>query len=344
MSHKMKMLTLILSITITFSLSLYATGSMEESPSRDKIIFYASGPATMLEKLEQTFEKEHGDVIDVVLMGCGPLRQRVWTEFESGAIKADVFWGSDPLLFNSLDEKGALEAYVPTGIDSLKDEYRTDHNYTYTNERYGVIIYNGDKLKGDAIPTSYQDLLDPSLKGKITHADPSQSSTALALVASIWDMFDRDWNYQRNLIANGLFLAKKNSDVPSKIQEGEFDVGIAPHDAVVRLQKKAKKDGYPTPLKISWPTDGAIAIVRPIAISKNAARSIAKQEITHNFIDFMISKEAQMITNSFAFVSVRDDVPLTQGVPANLTTRVMNWDELSKVQDTIRDEFKKISK
>ncbi len=343
MSHKKKMLILILSITFTLSMSLFATGTMEKSPKNEKIIFYASGPATMLEKLEQTFEQEHGDVVDVVLMGCGPLRQRVWTEFESGTIKADVFWGSDPLLFNTLDDKGALYPYTPEGVDSLRKKFQTTHNYTITHERYGAIIYNGDKLRGDRIPAMYEDLLDPSLKGKITHADPAQSSTALAIVASLWDVFDRNWDYQKGLIANGLFLAKKNSDVPSKIQEGEFDVGIAPHDAVVRLQKKAKKEGYPTPLKISWPTNGSIAIVRPIAISNNPKRSDVQQEIAEKLIDFMISKEAQMITNSFAFVSVRDDVPLAQGVPKNLIIQDIEWDELSEVQDYIRDEFKKLS-
>ncbi len=347
MVQKRKRLALVVGILVVLTTFAYAQGTKEEAGSSTKkgehITFYASGPAAMLEKLEEVFEKEHGDVIDLVQMGCGPLRQRVWTEMQSGSIKADVFWGSDPLLFDALDKKGVLDGYVSKHSSAMKDEFLTDKNYTLVNERYGVIIYNGDKLQGDRVPRSYLDLLDPSLKGKITHADPAQSSTALAIVASLWDMFGRDWSYQTSLVKNGLFLARKNSDVPSKIQEGEFDVGIAPHDAVLRLQKKAKMEGYPTPLMISWPEEGALAIPRPVAISKNASRSPEMQLVAQDFVDFLLSKQAQMITANSSFISVRKDVPLPQGIPGDLKVQRVNWDELSEIQDTIRDEFTKIS-
>lgn len=347
MVQKRKALVLAISILVLCTALVYAQGTKEEAAGSakkgEKIIFYASGPAAMLDKLEEVFEKEHGDVIDTVQMGCGPLRQRVWTEMQSGAIKADVFWGSDPLLFDALDGKGALEGYVAKDGGALKQEVLTDKNYTLVNERYGVIIYNGDKLQGDAVPLSYLDLLDSSSKGKVTHADPAQSSTALAIVASLWDLFGRDWSYQDALVKNGLFLSRKNSDVPSKIQEGEFDAGIAPHDAVLRLQKKAKQEGYPTPLMISWPVEGALAIPRPVAISKNPLRPDAMQKVAQDFVDFLISKQAQIITTNFSFISVRKDVPLPQGIPENFTVKAVAWDELSEMQDTIRDEFTKIS-
>ena len=349
MTGKIKLIILsIFCILLSISAPIFSSGVSESSPDQstetERIIVYASGPAQMLEKLEQQFEKQHGDLLDIVQMGCGPLRQRVWTEMESGLIIADVFWGSDPLIYNALDEKGALEAYVPLEMEMIKDKFITDKNYILVNERYGVIIYNGDKLQGDNFPQSYTDLLSPIYKGKITHADPAQSSTALAIVASLWDLFDQNWDYQTELVKNGLFLSKKNSDVPSKIQEGEFDVGIAPHDAVLRLQKKAKSEGFPTPLKISWPTEGSMAIPRPIAISLNEKRSTKKREITHKFVDYMISKGAQVITSSFGFVSVRKDMPLPQGVPSNLKSKLTNWDNLSLQQDYIRNEFKNITK
>ncbi len=347
MVRNRKKLALVVSILVMLTTFAYAQGTKEEAAfsakKSERIIFYASGPSAMLDKLEEVFEKEHGDVIDTVQMGCGPLRQRVWTEMQSGSIKADVFWGSDPLLFDALDKKGALDGYVPTNSTDLKDEFITDKNYTLVNERYGVIIYNGEKLQGKRVPRSYLDLLSPSLKGMVTHADPAQSSTALAIVASLWDMYDRDWSYQRALAGNGLFLSRKNSDVPSKIQEGEFDAGIAPHDAVLRLQKKAKQEGYPTPLMISWPEEGVLAIQRPVAISKDPSRSQALQTVAEEFVDFLISKQAQVITVNFSFISVRKDVPLPQGIPGNLKVKNVNWDELSEMQDTIRDEFTKIS-
>lgn len=138
-----------------------------------RITVYLSGPTSMIDRLEQVFEQQHGDVLDFVQMGCGPLRQRVWTELESGEILADVFWGSDPLVYNALDDRGALDPFVPEDFDALRPEYRVNRNYTLVSERYGVIIYNSDVLSGDQVPASYADLAESDLNGRITHADIS---------------------------------------------------------------------------------------------------------------------------------------------------------------------------
>ena len=326
----------------------FASGQKEPvdvySGKTGRITVYISGPATMISKLEQAFEKEHGDVLDLVQMGCGPLRQRVWTEMEAGQIKADVFWGSDPLIYIALDKKGALEAFTPEGIEAVKDEFLTESNYTLINERYAVVIYNKNKLTGERIPSSFADLLGPGLKGSVVQADPSQSSTALAIVAGLWNIDGQNGDFYRGLAANNLFLSKKNSDVPSKIQEGEFDAGIAPHDAVLRLRKKAKKEGYPTPLAICWPEEGSLAIQRPIAISRNTARPEENEQIARSFVNFMISKKAQKITTMFGFISVRKEIPLPAGVPGDIAIRRVDWNYLASHENDIRDGFKALFK
>ncbi len=322
---------------------LFAGGNSESADqsytgTEGRITVYVSGPEAMLAKLEEAFESSAGDVLDLVQMGCGPLRQRVWTEHESGGIQADVFWGSDPLIYNALDKDGALEAYTPGKLDMLKPEFSSGHNYTLINERYGVVIYNGEKLAGRE-PSGYASLLAPVYQERTVHADPAQSSTALALIAGLYELMEEDWQYHRDLVDNGLFLARKNSDVPSKIQEGEFDAGIAPHDAVLRLQKKAKKEDYPIPLAICWPEEGAIAIQRPIAISRNTMRPEENSRIARNFVDFMLSKKAQQITVQFGFVSVRKDLPATPGIPEGTQIYRVNWDSLSEKQDAVRNGF-----
>ncbi|WP_319559296.1 extracellular solute-binding protein [Marispirochaeta sp.] len=336
-------LTIIIALSLLSSASLFSSGSGEKqvttySGTEGRITVYVSGPENMLNKLEEVFESTEGDVLDLVQMGCGPLRQRIWTEYESGGIQADVFWGSDPLIYNALDAAGALEPYTPREADMLKPEFVTGHDYTLINERYGVVIYNREKLSGSK-PSGYAALLDPGYRDRMVHADPTQSSTALALIGGLRELMGNDWNYHRNLVDNGLFLARKNSDVPSKIQEGEFDAGIAPHDAVLRLQKKAKKEGYPITLAICWPEEGAIAIQRPLAISKNPMRPEENSRIAQSFADFMLSKKAQQITVQFGFVSVRRDLPATPGIPDDIPVYRVDWDSLSEKQYAVRSGF-----
>lgn len=341
----MKKFVLLLT-SLIFLVSIGAQGIKEESTKdvysgeEGKITAYISGPAMMLKSLEKAFEADRGDVLDIVQLGCGPLRQRVWTESESGCINADVFWGSDPLIYEALAKKGAIESYTPIGYENLDEKYKVDKPYTLVNERYGVLIYNKEKITSEI--SSYYDLLKSEYKNQIVHADPSQSSTALALISNLWNLEEKGGSYHKKLIDNGLFLAKKNSDVPSKIQEGEFILGIAPHDAVWRLQKQAKKKGYQTPLELRWPEEGAIAIQRPIAISKNNARFEINEELAKAFVDFMISAKAQEITTNFGFISVLENAEMPKGLPSDIKVLDISWKDLGEKQNQINEEFEKL--
>ncbi len=139
-----------------------------------------------------------------------------------------------------------------------------------------------------------------------------------------------------------MFLAKKNSDVPSKIQEGEFILGIAPHDAVWRLQKQAKAKGYETPLALNWPKEGAIAIQRPIAISKNDARFEINEELAQAFVDFIISPKAQKITTNFGFISVLENAEMPKGLPSDIKVLDISWEDLGEEQNQINEDFEKL--
>ncbi len=340
------LLIILLSILLSILFSnteLSAAGEMEAgsqySGKEGKITVYISGPAAMVSKLEKLFESEHGDVLELVQMGCGPLRQRVWTEWETGSIQADVFWGSDPIVYQLLDAQGALEPFSPVNSRFVSEEYKTDGNFHYVNERYGVIIYNKDLLAPEEVPTAFNDLGKEHFNNMVIHADPAQSSTALAITAGLWQMNGMQWTLHENLLDNSLILTRKNSDVPSKIQEGEFSAGIAPQDAVFRLIRKAKKEGYPTSLSISWPQEGAIALQRPIAISRNISRPDKNTSIAKNFVNFMLSKEAQKITADFGFVSVRSDVTTKFEIPAQAKIFNVDWDMITQKDRQIRKEF-----
>jgi iron(III) transport system substrate-binding protein len=336
--HDMRRTLLFLMLTVV-SIPLFAQGGAEQVSAKGVITAYISGPSEMIDKLEMEFEKDRGDVLSIVHMGCGPLRQRVWAELGSGGIAADVIWGSDPLLYYALDAREALVACTPEEAQALAPEYVTDRDFINVSDRYGVIIYNKDYFAGRE-PESFLDLLDPVCNGLLVHADPSQSSTALALIAGGWNLTGTPGAYHKQLTENGLFLARKNSDVPSKIQEGEFNAGIAPHDAVYRLQMKAAKEGYPTPLAYAWPKEGSLAIQRPVAISMKPARAEADTEIAREFVNFLISRQAQMIMSSFGFISTRVDVAKPEGIPETIDTIPIDWEQLSEDQKSIEKEFR----
>ena len=79
----MKKLLYFLFVAIIFSaLAGCSADSIETTDVEldEKILVYVSGPEAMINKLEEAFEEERGDVCDMLIMSCGQVRSKVWTE------------------------------------------------------------------------------------------------------------------------------------------------------------------------------------------------------------------------------------------------------------------------
>jgi len=321
--------------------TILENGEDDEKDSQDRIIVYLSGPEAMITNLEEEFEKENGDVLDMNIMSCGQLRSKVWAESQAGSIQADVIWGSDPLIYNKLDD---LKLLMPLNIkefEKISSQYLwAGKNYALVNERYVIIMYNNTMLI-DEIPESFADLTDEKYKNIAVMADASQSSTAFAIASSLYELMGNNNNYFQSLKNNGIMLSKSNGLVPSQIMEGQFAVGIAPHDSIIRLQNKAEKEGYEVTVKAVWPREGVISLQRPIAIPVDDNRSNKQQEIANKFVNFMLSKKAQMITANFGFVSVRNDIENTY-LPEEIESFSVDWDAASENEENIKNEYQQI--
>ena len=336
----MKVVKLVFSIMFFFILLF--SNSFLEAALGEQINLYISGSREMVKLLEAEFEKEYGDVLNVYHTGSGPLRQKVWTEMLAGSIQADIIWGAEPMMYHALKEKGVLFRYHSPMVKYLKEEYiYGDGYFTAVNARYGVIVYNKERVLSDEIPTGWADLLDKRWHQRIGIADASQSSMALAITAGLYELFDYSWVLYRALDENEVMLTKQNIDVVSQVETAELDLGIAPHDGVLRLINKAKKRDIESPLGIIWPVEGVISLERPIAIIKKE-RSLEADNLVKKFVDFSLSKTGQNIATRFGFITVRNDLKLPEGVPQTIEVRSLDWKYASKHQEEIRAIFKEI--
>lgn len=313
-----------------------------EQVNNEKVLVYMSGPEGMIKKIEEGFEKENGDVLDITIMGCGQLRNKVWTESESGSIQADVFVGSDPILYEKLQAKEMLEELDITEIENIQDKYKLkDKKYALMNERYIVILANPEKIKEANYPKSFKDLKNEEFKNELTMADANQSATAFAIASSLYEMSGNNADYFKAIKENGLMLQKSNGLVPSSILDGQYNLGIAPHDAYIRLKSKGKKEGYNVPLELIWPEEGAIAVQRPIAISVQKDRTKEKEVLAEKFVNYMLSKKVQTITTNFGFVSVRKDID-NKYIKENEKVYTVDWEYASENEKTIKESYQEV--
>lgn len=310
--------------------------------AENKLNLYISGPQKMVNMLEKGFEKEHGDVLNVYHTGCGPLRQKIWTEMIAGNIQADLVWGAEPIMYQALKDKGVLMQYKSPQLKNLKDDYTYgDGYYTAVNARYGVIVYNKERISRSEKPDFWCDLMNTKWQNKLVMADASQSAMALAITAGLYQIRNNNWDLHQALQFNNIMLTKQNVEAISRVESGEADLGIVPHDGVLRLIKKTKNNGLESPLAMIWPGEGAISVQRPIAIIKKE-RSPVNEKLLKAFVDFALSKKAQNISTKFGFITVRKDLNLPQGVPEEVNAITLDWNYASSHEGDLREGFKRI--
>jgi len=308
-----------------------------------RITVYMSGPGSLAKQLEEAFEADRGDILEVLNAGGGSVAKRIWTEMEAGEIHADVVFSSEPLMFLALKEKGQLDNYLSPELSAMQDKYNFGDGYfTPVNARYGIIVYNVENVNENEVPTSWADLKESRWNNRLALPDATQSATALAITSGIEQIFNFDWTFFEAMNANNAMLLKSNSQVAEKAKTGEVDAGFLPHDGVLRSINKDRKDGIDSPLRIVWPVEGAISIQRPIGIIANASRPEENVALSKEFVDFVLSKEAQEIMKKFGFISVRNDVSLPKGVPNNVNSIVVDWDYASENEENIRKTYEKI--
>ncbi|MCD5415302.1 MAG: extracellular solute-binding protein [Clostridiales bacterium] len=211
----------------------------------------------------------------------------------------------------------------------------------YTND-VATEDNNVDNVKKDEISTSWTDLKKPHWNNRLAIPDATQSVTALAITSGIEQIFNYDWAFFEAVSSNNAMLLKSNSQVAEKAKNGEVDAGFLPHDGVLRSINKDKKDGIESPLKIVWPKEGAISIQRPIGIIANESRPNENTVLSAEFIDFILSTEAQEIMSKFGFISVRTDVKLPKGVPNDVHSTVVDWEHASENEENTRSTYEKI--
>jgi iron(III) transport system substrate-binding protein len=308
-----------------------------ETPAEDvHITVYCSTPG-LANGLEEAFEAEHGDVLTVV---SGAWCRKLLTEIEAGEVVADVIYGAEPVYYNKLIKFDALMEYDGE-YENLKDEFDTDDTYfTLANGRYGVIIYNGNMV--DTPPETWEDLTSSEYSGLVALPNAATCATAYAIVGGFVNNENYGWEYITALKENGVLLVDTGGNVPKTVASGEAIVGIAPVDASIRMINAAKKEGVESPLRIVWPEEGVVSIARPIAIIQDESRSEANTELAQQFVDFVMTAQAQTIGVKQGFIPSLIGVNSPAGVPDEINLIPVDWAFVLSNEVQIKDSFEQL--
>ena len=285
-----KLLAILLAMVMVFALAACGGGESEEGDApaaSGELVLYSSMTEHDLDALITSFNEVYPDItVEVVNGSAGELTTRLTGE--AAAPVGDLVWGG---MADSDGDKYAeiFEAWV-SEHDAENMEGYTSPNGLYSMDHLSTVVFCvNEELEAELglEIKSYEDLLNPALKGKILTADPNSSSSAWNNLSNIMAVYGTDseeaWNYIEQLMPN-LVIAGSSSACFKSVQQGEYVVGLTYEDGAVTLVK----DGA-TNIRLQYPTNGTSASAFGCALVKNGPN----QENAKLMIDFICSAEGQ---------------------------------------------------
>lgn len=273
-----------LCVTCCMALVLVACGGSSDGDD-NALVVYSPNSEGLIEAIIPAFEEETGIKVELQQVGTGELIKKLQAE-KSDPVADIMFGGQDS---HYIPNKDLFEEYVGNNDELVLEEYQNKSGVSTSYTIDGSCLVVNTNLIGDIKIESYEDLLNPELKGKIATGDPTNSSSSFAqltnmLLAKGGYEDAKAWEYVEALFKNidGKVLSSSSS-VYKSVADGEMIVGLSYEDPTVTLEK----DG--APVKVIYPSEGAVYLPAKTGIIKNAKH----MDNAKAFIDFVQSQECQ---------------------------------------------------
>jgi iron(III) transport system substrate-binding protein len=251
-----------------------------------RVNLYSVAPPIQNDRLVEAFKEAHPDIDVSVTRGAGELPGRVESEIQSGADGADVFLYSDPAFFSDIVDD-LLEVDGPN-VEGWADDYWQEEGKAIIPTKYPwtMLVWN-TRTFPDGF-TSWDQLLDPSVKGKV-----ALRNDVTASMAATYEFMERELgeDYMTGLGAQQPKYYTSAVPMGQAVASGEAGVTPISTPSIVRdLQDQGApvEFAFPEPgFAIMWGGGALASSKRP-----NAARV---------FMDFIMSEEGQTAINGEEF-------------------------------------------
>lgn len=257
------------------------------------------------------------------LAAAGELQTRIRTERNSP--KADIFIGGSSEFHDPLGKEGLLDAYVSPNA-GVVDASLKDPNGLWTGWYLGIfgLVVNTDRwnaeMQGLSMPSSWDELLAPQLRGKLDMPDPVKTGGGYIFIATQVFRYDRDedraMEYLKALHENiGQYVGTSPQGI-DLVGQGQFIAGPNwGHDILTAASRGQ-------PIVFRAPSDTANEI-GAVSIVKGGPNT----EAAKVFVDWVLTQEAGQLNVTLSNrLSTRPDVPPAPGAPTIADVKLVQYD------------------
>lgn len=260
--------------------------------------------------------------------------QRFQQDLQANLAVASLFSSTDVSHYPDLKKRGLLIQYRPRNldkmVDSLKQYNDADNYYSVTAAALLLIAYNNSLVSEKDAPKNWPDLLDPKWKGKVSIGHPAFSGYVGTWVVLMRKLYG--WQYFDKLEKNQPQIGRSVNDTVTMLNAKERWVAAGPEATTLLSRDKGN------PLSVIYPTDGALLMVSPSGIPKNAPSPNAGKL----YMEFLLDREAAEVQVKSHSLSVIKGIKPAPGAKPLEEIKIIRptEEEITKGIPEVKEQFR----
>ncbi len=325
--------TLILLASLLISVAAYAQDAkLIEAAKKEggKVVAYGSLENTAIDPITEAFEKKTGIKVEYFRASATKAMERALTELRAGKAIFDVMVNNSGTIEIMRKENIFAKYISPSAAGFPKDEIDPQLGPAYRHTPIGI-IYNKSAISAADAPKSLEDLLNPKYRGKVVMPDPTQHTTTMQWLASLYKIMGKEKadKFIRDLGATKPILAESFAPSAERVSTGETPIAISLVRYVVTFAETGAPVDYVRLGKM-------LSTGQYLALSNKAPRPNAGKA----FIDYFLTAEGmKLLAKSGEFVTMKG---IPQLLPGADKIQPVEMDDLDqKGYGDKREEFRK---
>lgn len=255
---------------------------LEGAKRESKLIYYGTTAIDHIQRVFTEFKKRYPfmEVADY-RSGSVNVYNKIATEARAKRFEVDVF-DLEPGEVYGITKTGLADPYLSPSRKGIAPEFMDRQGYWTTFYYLTVVLgYNTEKVKKDEAPKTYDDLLDPKWKGRM-----SIDQTDFALFGAMLEYWGREKgaNYFRKLADNDPSM-RRGKTLQAQIL-GAGEVHVAPWLYGYR-PLAMKREGAPVDINLLRPV---LSVPTYLLLAKNSSRPHSAAL----FLDWALSRDGIM--------------------------------------------------
>jgi iron(III) transport system substrate-binding protein len=295
-----------------------------------KVVAYGSLENAAMDPITEAFEKKTGIKVEYFRASATKAMERALTELRAGKATFDVMVNNSGAI-EIMRKENIFAKYVsPSASGFPKDEIDPELGPAYRHTPIGI-IYNKSAISAADAPKSLDDLLNPKYRGKVVMPDPTQHTTTMQWLASLYKIMGKEKadKFIRDLGATKPILAESFAPSAERVSTGETPIAISLVRYVVTFAETGAPVDYVRMSKM-------LSTGQYLALSHKAPRPSAGKA----FIDFFLTAESmKLLAKAGEFVTMKG---IPQLLPGADKIQPVEMDDLDKKgYADKREEFRK---